>query len=180
MKKIDYPNTAIYINKSFVNFFDCVDNIKKDNVFYFVDENILGLYKSLFNNFHNIISIPSGEETKSIDYINNIIKKLIELGANRKTFIIGVGGGVTCDVAGFVASIFMRGVNFGFVPTTLLAMTDASFGGKNGINVSSEVGILKNQIGTFYQPSLVGINFQWLDTEMYLVQQVQLFLILEA
>jgi 3-dehydroquinate synthase len=160
VKKIDYPNTAIYINKSFVNFFDCVDNIKKDTVFYFVDENILGLYKSLFNNFHNIISIPSGEETKSIDYINNIIKKLIELGANRKTFIIGVGGGVTCDVAGFVASIFMRGVNFGFVPTTLLAMTDASFGGKNGINFNN----IKNVLGVINEPDFVFIDYSFLKT----------------
>ena len=82
---------------------------------------------------------------------------------HHKTFIIGIGGGVTCDVTGFVASIFMRGVNFGFVPTTLLAMTDASLGGKNGINFNN----LKNILGVINEPDFVFVDYSFLKTLGY-------------
>ena len=163
MKKINYSNSSIYINESFENLFDYIDYINKEEVFYLIDENVLSIHKNLFSNFSNIISIPSGEETKSIRYVNNIIEQLIELGANRKTFIIGIGGGVTCDVTGFVASIFMRGVSFGFVPTTLLAMTDASLGGKNGVNFNN----LKNILGVINEPDFVFVDYSFLKTLGY-------------
>jgi len=163
VKEINHSNSSIYINESFENLFDYINHIKKEEAFYLIDENVLSIHKNLFSNFSNIISIPSGEETKSIRYVNNIIGKLIELGANRKTFIIGIGGGVTCDVTGFIASIFMRGVNFGFVPTTLLAMTDASLGGKNGINFNN----LKNILGVINEPDFVFVDYSFLKTLGY-------------
>ena len=67
---------------------------------------------------------------------------------NRKSFIVGVGGGVVTDIAGYVAGIYMRGVQFGFVPTSILAMVDAAIGGKNGI----DVGVYKNMVGLIRQP----------------------------
>jgi 3-dehydroquinate synthase len=75
----------------------------------------------------------------------------MELGCDRSVFILGIGGGIVCDITGFVASIFMRGVAFGFVSTSLLSQVDASVGGKNGVNVSD----YKNMAGVFNQPRFV-------------------------
>ena len=71
--------------------------------------------------------------------------------ADRKTTLIGVGGGVITDITGYAASVYMRGIKFGFIPTTLLSMVDASIGGKNGI----DVGVYKNLVGTIRQPSFI-------------------------
>ncbi|MFM9735759.1 3-dehydroquinate synthase, partial [Streptomyces niveiscabiei] len=79
------------------------------------------------------IIIPAGEAHKSLDTAQYIIDQLIQLKADRTATLVGVGGGVVTDITGFVAAIYMRGIAFGFVPTTLLAMVDASIGGKNGI-----------------------------------------------
>jgi 3-dehydroquinate synthase len=98
-----------------------------------------------------VIEIGDGEEYKTLETVDRVAGRLIELGADRETFILGFGGGIACDVAGFVASIFMRGCPFGFVPTTLLAQADASVGGKNGVNYRG----YKNMLGTFGQPRLV-------------------------
>ncbi len=76
---------------------------------------------------------------------------LIELGADRRTYIVGFGGGITTDIAGFVASTYLRGVDFGFVATSLLAQVDGSVGGKNGVNVAG----YKNMAGVFNQPDFV-------------------------
>ena len=82
-----------------------------------------------------IISIPSGEKIKTISTLEIIYHKLIKIGADRQTFILGIGGGIVCDITGFAASTYMRGVKFGFIATTLLAQVDASIGGKNGVNL---------------------------------------------
>ena len=76
---------------------------------------------------------------------------MLELNADRKTFILGIGGGIVCDVAGFAASVFMRGLKFGFISTTLLSQVDASVGGKNGVNFED----YKNIVGLFNQPEFV-------------------------
>ncbi len=93
----------------------------------------------------------ANEKTKSLKYVNIYLEKLLSKNFNRSDLIIGVGGGITGDVAGFVASIFKRGINFINVPTTLLAQVDSAIGGKTGIN--SNYG--KNLIGSFFQPKLV-------------------------
>ena len=98
-----------------------------------------------------IVEIGAGEVNKTLDTVKLIIGKLIELELDRTCFILGIGGGIVCDVAGFVASIFMRGVDFGFVSTTLLAQVDASVGGKNGVNFEG----FKNMVGVFALPQFV-------------------------
>lgn len=97
------------------------------------------------------IEVEADERCKSLDEAARICGRLMEYGADRECFILGVGGGVTTDMAGFVASVYKRGVNFGFVPTTLLAQCDAAIGGKNGVNLMG----FKNIIGTIRQPSFV-------------------------
>jgi 3-dehydroquinate synthase len=81
-----------------------------------------------------VITIGTGEEIKTLDTVRDIYAHLISSGADRSAFIVGIGGGIVCDITGFVASTFLRGVRFGFVATTLLAQVDASVGGKNGVN----------------------------------------------
>ena len=101
----------------------------------------------------NVIFLPfeAKEKNKSVNKVNYFLNILLSKNFNRSDLIIGVGGGITGDVAGFVASIFKRGINFINIPTTLLAQVDSAIGGKTGVN--SNYG--KNLIGSFYQPRLV-------------------------
>ena len=106
------------------------------------------------------ICLNFSEQKKSLATIEVITDKLLEMGANRDALIVGVGGGITTDITGFVASIYKRGVKFAFVPTTLLAQVDASIGGKNGINFNS----YKNILGTINQPEWIYICSDVLET----------------
>lgn len=107
------------------------------------DENTLGLCGSLAG---PRVVLPSGESAKQWDSVSRILEHALESGIGRDGRIIGVGGGVICDIAAFAGSIYLRGVAVTLVPTTLLAMVDAAFGGKTGINY----GGYKNMVGTFY------------------------------
>lgn len=107
-----------------------------------------------------IIEFESGEENKNIETCIQLWNVLTELGADRKSLIINIGGGVVTDLGGFVASTFKRGLDFINVPTTLLSMVDASVGGKTGI----DLGNLKNQIGVINNPKMVLIDSHYLDT----------------
>lgn len=107
-----------------------------------------------------IIEFEAGEINKNIETCIEIWNVLTELGADRKSLIINVGGGVVTDLGGFVASTFKRGVDFIHVPTTLLSMVDASVGGKNGV----DLGNLKNQIGVINVPKMVLIDTAYLET----------------
>ena len=98
-----------------------------------------------------VITIGTGEEIKTLDTVYGIYDRLLELGVDRTSFIVGIGGGIVCDIAGYVASTFLRGVRFGFVSSTLLSQVDASVGGKNGVNF----GGYKNIVGVFRQPEFV-------------------------
>ena len=106
------------------------------------------------------IVIPDGEIAKSLDEFSKIINKMILHECDRKTYIIALGGGVVGDVAGFVSSVYMRGVNYVQIPTTLLSMVDSSIGGKTGINIGSG----KNMIGSINQPKAVYIDPNILKT----------------
>ncbi len=106
------------------------------------------------------ILIGQGEQAKSLLTLDAIYRKLIDLGADRSTFILGIGGGIVTDITGFVASTYMRGVEFGFVTTTLLGSVDASVGGKNGVNV----GGFKNMVGVFSQPKFIICDVALLHT----------------
>ena len=101
-----------------------------------------------------ILEVPSGEESKSLEVAANLWSVLLEYGADRNSIIINVGGGVIGDLGAFIAATFKRGIPFVNVPTSLLAMVDASVGGKNGINFEG----LKNQLGTFTEPNFVLID----------------------
>lgn len=107
-----------------------------------------------------IIEIESGEEMKNISNCIEIWSILSELGADRKSVVINLGGGVITDIGGFVASTFKRGIDFINIPTTLLGMVDAAIGGKNGV----DLGVLKNQIGVINAPKLVLIDTDFLET----------------
>ncbi|GAB6143158.1 3-dehydroquinate synthase [Desulfocicer niacini] len=107
-----------------------------------------------------VITINTGEGHKTLATVEGIYRELIDLGADRSTFILGIGGGIVCDVTGFAASTYMRGLKFGFVSTTLLSQVDASVGGKNGVNLDA----YKNMIGVFCQPEFVLCDISLLKT----------------
>jgi len=114
------------------------------------DKNVWQLYKNDFPDTE-IIKIGTGEKIKNLDTVKSIYQRLVEIGADRSSYIVGIGGGIVCDIAGFIASTYMRGIRFGFVSSTLLSQVDASTGGKNGVNFHG----YKNMIGVFNQPEFV-------------------------
>jgi 3-dehydroquinate synthase len=124
--------------------------IRADHAIIITDTNVKHLYQHAFPPY-DVITIGTGEEIKTLDTVRLIYGKLVDLNADRDTFILGIGGGIVCDIAGFVASTYLRGVAFGFVSTTLLSQVDASVGGKNGVNFEG----YKNMIGVFRQPRFV-------------------------
>ena len=109
---------------------------------------------------YDILEIDAGEESKNLDICLGLWEALSEYGADRKSLIINIGGGVVTDLGGFVASTFKRGIDFINVPTSLLAMVDASVGGKTGI----DLGALKNQIGVINTPKLIVVDTSFLET----------------
>ena len=123
------------------------------------DKNVHRLYHKELAGYP-VIAIGLGEKNKTLQTVEYIYKKLVELEADRSTFIAGVGGGIVCDITGFAASTYMRGLRFAFVPTTLLAQVDASVGGKNGVNFNG----FKNMIGVFNQPEFVICDMKLLKT----------------
>jgi len=123
------------------------------------DANVRQLYGDRFPEVP-VLSIGSGEAAKTLETATDLYETLLGLEADRGTFILGIGGGIVCDVTGFVASTYMRGLRFGFVATTLLAQVDASVGGKNGVNLEG----YKNLVGTFNQPEFVLCDLQLLQT----------------
>ncbi|MBN1387534.1 MAG: 3-dehydroquinate synthase [Bacteroidales bacterium] len=147
--EIKYADTTtdIYIG----NAWELLDKLLPGkDVIIITDINVGELYGDYFPEYP-VITIGTGEAVKEPDTVETIIKHLLVTGADRSSFLLGIGGGIVCDITGFVASIFMRGTKFGFVSTTLLAQVDASIGGKNGVNVNG----IKNIIGCFNQPSFV-------------------------
>lgn len=97
------------------------------------------------------VQIGRGEACKTLQTVEEVHRRLLAAGADRSSFVVGIGGGIVTDVAGFAAATYMRGISFGFVPTTLLGQVDAAIGGKNGVNVDG----YKNMAGTFTQPCFV-------------------------
>jgi len=138
-------------------------NLKKyipaENVVIISDTNVCRLYQKDFP-VSEVITIGMGEKIKNLDTVRYIYGKLVELEADRSSFIVGIGGGIVCDIAGFVASTYLRGVRFGFVPSTLLSQVDASVGGKNGVNFEG----YKNMVGVFNQPEFVICDTDLLKT----------------
>lgn len=123
------------------------------------DANIDRLYHPLLARYDYLL-VGTGETIKTLRTAEALYRKLIEIGADRSTFILGIGGGIVTDIAGFVASTYMRGLRFGFVPTTLLGQVDAGVGGKNGLNVDG----YKNMVGTFSHPQFCVCDVELLRT----------------
>lgn len=114
------------------------------------DANIDRRYRKLLGGYEHVL-IGTGETVKTLHTAGTIYRRFIEMGVDRETFVLGIGGGIVTDMAGFVAATYMRGLRCGFVSTTLLGQVDASVGGKNGVNVDG----YKNMAGTFSQPRFV-------------------------
>lgn len=126
---------------------------------YLVDENVYRLHAAKFE-YATVIQVPSGEKYKTQQTADKIINELIELETHKSSILIGVGGGVTTDITGYVAGIYKRGIKAGFIPTTILAMADAAIGGKNGV----DVGLYKNMVGTVNTPEFVLYNYEFLQS----------------
>ena len=167
MTPIQANNYSIYFNDESFTYLENL--LKKENyskIFVLVDENtnencLPYLLANLATDIEiEIIEIEVGEESKNIYTCLDLWHTLIELGGDRKSIVLNVGGGVITDLGGFVACTFKRGIDFINIPTTLLSMVDASIGGKNGIDLGS----LKNQIGIIREPKSVLILTQFLAT----------------
>lgn len=132
-------------------------------IFIITDENVANLHlsklQSILPNAETIIT-KAGETTKSFSSLEKIAEEILSKGVDRKSLIVAFGGGVIGDLAGFIASILLRGIDFIQIPTTLLASVDSSVGGKTAINSASG----KNLIGSFYQPKLVICDLEFLKT----------------
>lgn len=183
MEKIINEVCNIVIDNSYKNFTTLVyefnnkniENLSKFNINEIYDEVLIisdeNVYNHQLDNFINNIKakivyeyiIPAGEDSKSLSVYEEIIKYCIRINLSRKSLIIALGGGVVGDLAGFVASTYMRGIDVCQVPTSLLSQVDSSVGGKTGINI----GNFKNIIGAFYQPKFTYINIDALKTLSY-------------
>ena len=165
---ITNDNYNIHIDNSMQALVDFFELRKNDfsNIFILVDENThescipLLLSKVEFLQNSEILEIDAGEENKDIDTATGLWHALLENGADRKTLIVNLGGGVVTDLGGFVASTFKRGVAFINIPTTLLGQIDASVGSKTGV----DLGYSKNQVGAFAHPKAVFINTDFIDS----------------
>jgi 3-dehydroquinate synthase len=156
--KVKFSNSTVsfVIDGSFAAIDKMVD---KTQAIYITDENVYALHQKKFKGKKTIV-IPAGEEHKQQATVDFIMEALLNFGATRQAVLIGVGGGVVTDMVGYVAGIYMRGVAVGFVPTTILAMVDASIGGKNGI----DVGLYKNMVGLIRQPQFLVYDLDFLKS----------------
>lgn len=164
MSEIYQKNAVHFSQKAFEKLNQRIKNNVYSSVIVLVDENTeskcLGLFKNRFLADFEVISIKAGEEFKNIQTCLFIWEKLSEIGADRNSLLISLGGGVVTDIGGFAASCFKRGIAFVHIPTTLLGMVDAAIGGKNGVDLNT----LKNQIGIIRPPKMIGIDTEFLDT----------------
>jgi len=166
METLQSNSYNIYFNDALAEVVRFVENGQYSRFFVLTDENTAKYCLPLLreklgdNDNYDLIEINAGEESKDIDFCIGVWKMLIDFGADRKSLLINLGGGVVSDLGGFAASTFKRGIDFVHVPTTLLSQVDASVGGKTGIDIDS----IKNIIGTFTQPKAVFIEYEFLKT----------------
>ena len=137
--------------------------LDNEHLFIVCDRNVSWLVERTGVDAAGVLEIEATEQGKTLDTIFEIDKWLMENGADRNSFVLGIGGGITTDMVGFAASVYKRGVRFGFIPTTLLSQVDAAIGGKNGVNLDS----YKNMIGVFRQPEVTFICPEPLETLPY-------------
>tara|TARA_B100000530_G_scaffold163905_1_gene103105 strand:+ start:146 stop:1189 length:1044 start_codon:yes stop_codon:yes gene_type:complete len=161
MYKISSNNRIKEIKKKDL-IFDIINLKKFKNIFVICDSIIQKKHSKhdIFKSNFHIINIDSPEISKNFKTVSDIIKQLSKNNATRDTLLIGLGGGAITDIVGFVASIYMRGIEHIFIPTTLLSMVDASIGGKTGINFQN----IKNLVGTFKNPNAIYIDIDFLNS----------------
>ncbi len=123
------------------------------------DKNVHRLHRDSFPE-EGVIVLQPGEKHKSLETVDRVYNTFLEAELDRQSFILGVGGGIVCDLTGFVASTYSRGLKFGFVASTLLAQVDAAIGGKNGINYKG----YKNMVGVIRQPEFIINDLNLLET----------------
>lgn len=133
--------------------------LKNRNIVIISDTNINNLYKFYFKDYPTIL-LEAGEKSKTFSNVEYIISKLLEKKIDKSYMLIALGGGTICDITGFVASIYKRGISVTYVPTTILAQIDAAIGGKTGVNYNS----LKNCVGTFKLAEFVFCNYSFFNT----------------
>ena len=167
MKSIQSTDYVIHFNEDcYQQLNSYLDNDQISSIFMLVDENTRKhCYPEFLNKITckkeiNIIEINAGEIYKNINTCVDVWRKLTELGADRKSLLVNLGGGIVTDLGGFVASTFKRGIKFINIPTTLLSMVDASVGSKTGVDLDN----LKNLIGVFSNPEMVLIDTDYLAT----------------
>ena len=142
-----------------------ISECEKDKIFVLVDETTREMCWELIKDYFclkqvHVITIGTTDSNKTLDTLASVWEALQQGGATRHSLLINLGGGMVTDLGGFAASTFKRGINFINIPTTLLAMVDASVGGKTGVNF----GGLKNEIGVFSEADVVLLNTEWLKT----------------
>ncbi|WP_224490543.1 3-dehydroquinate synthase [Robertkochia flava] len=156
----------VYFSDQYLLLEEFLATAKPSRIFILVDDQThqfcLPLFLSRLQQVYDteVIEVPSGEENKQVETCIGVWNALSELGADRKSLLINLGGGVVTDMGGFIAGTFMRGISFINIPTTLLAMVDASVGGKTGV----DLGGLKNQVGLILEPEMVLIDSEYLNT----------------
>jgi 3-dehydroquinate synthase len=168
----DNDNNPVYdivIEKDFSNLLAELKafNIENRKICIVSDSNVSKLYSEEIINLisenskkAHLYTFPAGEENKNLDTVRNLYKFLIENEFERSDLLIALGGGVTGDLTGYAAATYLRGIDFIQIPTTLLAQSDSSVGGKTGVDFDG----YKNMVGAFYQPILVYINVSTLNT----------------
>lgn len=143
---------------------DLISMLKKRRWAIITDDQVLSLYPDVIETMPGEIlariAVPPGETTKSLSQVEKVLDQLVESGLTRRDGIIAIGGGVVGDLAGFCASVYMRGIPWVQIPTTLLSQVDSSVGGKTGVNLTRG----KNLVGSFYQPLAVWIDPVFLKT----------------
>ena len=137
----------IYIKEDYSGLREAIGAFCPDRIFVVCDRAVAHLVPRLGLDAA-VLELEASEEKKSLRTVEEICRALLEGGADRKSFVLALGGGIISDMAGFAASIYMRGIRFAYVPTPLLAMTDAAIGGKTGVNFLS----YKNILGSFTEP----------------------------
>tara|TARA_R110002111_G_scaffold110212_5_gene169555 strand:+ start:36292 stop:37362 length:1071 start_codon:yes stop_codon:yes gene_type:complete len=168
MKSISTNNATVFFNSEvYTELNNYIKTNKPSKIFILVDTNthdycLPKFLERLESGDINIevMEMPIGEDHKTIDICTGVWEALSEYNADRKSVLINLGGGVVTDLGGFVASTYMRGITYINIPTSLLAMVDASVGGKTGVDLGS----LKNQIGIINEGEIVGVDTSFLDT----------------
>ena len=164
MKSLQIQSKIKDYTVSFENDFDFLDNLSRiAEKVVIIDKIVFDLYAEIFTKkFDRLdrIILEATEENKTLDYAKSIYEILVKKSVKKNLNIISIGGGITQDITGFVASTLYRGVNWIYLPTTFLAQTDSCIGSKTSLNFQSN----KNLIGTFYPPTEIYINTTFLNT----------------